>query len=149
MKLVCDTREQRTLKFPKHPQVTGLETRALSFGDYGALDEDGNLLPLVFERKSLGDLFGTLGKGYKRFKKELERAKDEGVALVLIVECPMEDVWTGYEHSSRDGSSVTQQVFTLWARYDVFPVFCTGRRMMARFILESLAAVEREWKNEQ
>ena len=42
-------------------------------GDYAWETDSGYILPLTFERKSLGDLFSTLGKGYPRFKKEILR----------------------------------------------------------------------------
>jgi len=145
MKILSDTREQDELSFPPHPSLSEVKKATLSVGDYMGESESGIRYPLAFERKSLGDLFGTMGKGYKRFKKEILRAQDQSVQLFLMIECPMQDVWKGYKHSTIAGHTVIRKLHTLMVRYDVLPVYCSDRRMMARFILETLAAVEREW----
>ena len=131
MKIIVDSREQDILDFP-FKQVSEIVVQKLDVGDY-ACEVDGKLLPIIFERKSKGDLFGTLGKGNKRFRKELQRAIDSDVKLVLIVECSLVSVLSGYTYKSKGrkrtsklkGSSVLKTMFTLWVKYGLFPVFCS------------------------
>lgn len=78
LKITVDSREQLALNL-KDTKVEGL-----SFGDYAA-DEEITGKTRV-ERKSLSDLLGTLGKGYDRFQREIERAQAAGYNLVILVE---------------------------------------------------------------
>jgi hypothetical protein len=73
-----DTREQKPL-----PLIRS-QVKTLNFGDY-ALDERYCKKTFI-ERKSLGDFVGTLGKGYERFYREVNRAKAAGAYLVVLVE---------------------------------------------------------------
>ena len=77
MLLIVDTREQLPL-FTK-----GCARMALNVGDYTTADL---LNKFHVERKSGADLYGTLTKGNVRFRKELIRAKDAGIELVVLVE---------------------------------------------------------------
>jgi hypothetical protein len=79
--LVIDTREQSPWCFPEHllKAVRG----TLKTGDY-ALEND---LFFAIERKSLGDFLGTIGTGWDRFQKEINRMVESNfVAKVIIVE---------------------------------------------------------------
>jgi ERCC4-type nuclease len=60
---------------------------ALPSGDYSL---DGHERSLAVERKSLADLFNTLGQGRGRFQRELERLAAMPAAHVVI-----ESSWTG------------------------------------------------------
>ncbi len=77
-KVYVDTREQAPLNFKDS------EIKKLIVGDYQA---DGDFFCNLFvERKSLYDLAGTLTSGYDRFCREVERAAQLGVYLVVITE---------------------------------------------------------------
>lgn len=114
-------------------------------GDYGCQYENGWEPPFYFERKSLGDLYGTMTAGYKRFKAEMLRAKEAKVKLFLIVEAPLATVGCGFEHSEYSGDSMVQKLFTLRVRYGLETVFCDGRREMVRYIKEFYCAIGREY----
>ncbi len=83
MKIIIDTREQKSYSFSSitpHPPTTIIRT--LKTGDYSI---DGfDISGITLERKSLSDLFGSLGKGRKRFIKELERMSKFDYAAVII-----------------------------------------------------------------
>lgn len=144
LKLKIDSREQQPLSFRKG--VFGeIVTEGLPFGDYWA-EQNGKEFPVVFERKSVPDLFGTLGKGHKRFKREIERAKDADCKLILIVEASMKDVFEGVKYSSIPGSQILATVFTMYVRYDLTPIFCVGRREAARYIEETFSALGRNYE---
>ena len=59
--------------------------KKLEVADYMVQFKDGYVPPIAFERKSISDLYGTMGKDYPRFKKEMNRANASGVGLILII----------------------------------------------------------------
>lgn len=142
MKILIDTREQNPLDF-NHEFVTEIKTMKLDVGDYAVEFANGYVPPVRFERKNLTDLFGTLGKGYDRFKREIERAKVSDTKLILIVEGSLGKVLKGTDFSHRDGFAIVKQMFTIWVRYGVLPVFCKDREECSRYILEYFLAVGR------
>jgi hypothetical protein len=80
-KIYVDTREQLPLEFdwPTEP-------KALKVGDYALSDSDVTCNCYV-ERKSLSDFISTLSvKNYDRFEREIQRAEEEGIYLIVLVE---------------------------------------------------------------
>lgn len=124
--------------------IDKVEEMALAYGDYNAVVH-GKVVPIVVERKGLGDLFGTMTSGYERFKREMKRAKDDNVKLILAVEGTYSDVWAGYEHSQFDGASMVKKLATMHVKYDMETWYCESRRVMARRIADTFLAVERNW----
>lgn len=146
MKILTDTREQTPLDFEVGTHnITEVKRVALSVGDYMAEFEDGYRPSFSFERKSIGDLFGTMTAGYERFKKEMQRAKEARIKLFLIVEAGLSDVYSGYEHSSWDGESMVKKIYTLRLRYDLETIFCQSRWESKKHIAEFFEAVGREY----
>ena len=122
MHIIIDSRETKPLRFTstKDCKITK-SVEKLEVGDYGLRLDDGTLAPVVFERKSKADLWGTLTKGYERFKREIKRAKDDNVKLILITECDYKDTRAGYKFrvkggkwriSKKSGKATTQQIHT-------------------------------------
>ena len=145
MQILIDTREQDALTFNKDIET---ERVKLNVGDYGC--KIGNsLAPLFFERKSLGDLYGTLSGGYKRFKKEINRASVDGVMLVLAVDVSLIRVMKGFKHSKRDPDSLVKQCFTLMIRHKVPCLFFKDSKDMAEYITQTFLAIEREHNEQQ
>lgn len=145
MEIVCDTREQDPLKFRKEYTVI---REKLDSGDYGC-KINGSLIPVVFERKNIGDLYSTLSGGYERFKREINRATASSTILVLTVECPLTTVTKGYKHSSRSPKSLIKQCFTLMVRHRVPCLFFTDRHEMAEYITQVFLAFEREYEKDR
>jgi hypothetical protein len=151
MKIYCDTREQRPLEFEVDGEVSEVITTKLPYGDYacGWEDKEGKhvkFMPLFFERKSLGDLYGTMGKGMERFKKEIERANDDGSKLIIIVEACFAEVKNGYEHSKMEGESILKTLHTLWVKHDVPYILCNDRKDMKETILHFFSSIGRNFK---
>ncbi len=146
--LTTDSREQLPLEF-KSGLFDKYEIGCLSFGDYGMFLDKGSTKPIqapvVFERKGLGDLYGTMGSGYIRFKAEMERAKELNIHMVLAIEGSIQDVWRGYEHSSISGDTMLKKLAMLRVRYDLEVQFFNTRREMARWIEEVFSAVLRNY----
>ena len=151
MKLYIDTREQLPLEFQVDGVVTEVIRQKLPYGDYAAgwEDKEGHhieFMPIFFERKSLGDLYGTLGSGMERFKKEMSRANEDGVKLIIIVEACLAEVLNGYEHSKMEGDSIIKTMMTLWVKHDVPHILCNDREDMKSTILEFFSAIGRNFK---
>lgn len=93
--VIIDTREQAPYQFrtfkadAKYKTQSGIarplyiptETATLRTGDYSI---KGHESEIAVERKSLTDLFGTLGGGRERFERELQRLSKFQVAHVVI-----------------------------------------------------------------
>lgn len=141
-----DSREQRPLKFKTDHIVTEVVVEKLCVGDYGVRYLDHSMCPVYFERKSLGDLFSTMTSGYKRFKREMVRAKENGVKLVLAIEGTFGDVMEGVTHSRVTGETIIRKLMTLWLKYDLMPMFFESRVSMARGIREFYEAFGRLYK---
>jgi ERCC4-type nuclease len=141
--LKVDSREQEPLKF-KDGVFDEIVVEGLPVGDYWA-ELDGKELPLCFERKALGDLFGTMTAGYRRFKKELSRAKEFGLRIVLVIEGSMREVEAGYRYSQFPGRAMLKKLAMLYVRYDLEYHFFNDRREMARFIEEVFDACRRNY----
>lgn len=135
MRILCDTREQVCLTFELDNFLTGIDRVKLDAGDYQALYADGTKSKTVFERKgSLSDLFGTLGRSYKRFRKELDRARTSGVRLVLIIQATYSEVLEGFERSQLEGISIVRKLMTLEHRYGLRTVYCSSAKEMSHYI---------------
>lgn len=146
MILMHDSREQKSLDFSGIEGIEKLEEVALPFGDYTAIVYE-KPVPIVFERKSIGDLFGTMTNDYERFKREMSRTKEANHKLILIVEGTYTDVYSGYEHSKFEGTSMIKKLAMMYVRYDMETWFCESRRVMARRIVDTFLAVERNWSH--
>ena len=79
-----DTREQKPLSFKN------TLNNKLDFGDYTMGGE--NYSYTYVDRKSEGDFKGTLGGGFKRFRRELQRAKDFNSYLYIVTESSIKKI---------------------------------------------------------
>jgi len=141
--IIEDTREQKPLKFNKS-YIDMVVSEKLDYGDYSC-HCDGQICPIFFDRKSIGDLFGTLSRkknkktGESRadvFKREIKRCNDNKHLLVIIIEVSFTDILKGYKHSQIDGLTIIRTLFTFMFRHRVLFLPCTSRREMANYISE-------------
>jgi len=143
-KLLIDSREQHPLEF-KHKLITEVITTKLDVGDYGAELPNGQIIPIFFERKSIGDLYSTLSHGYERFKQEIERSKGYNYQIIIIVERNLSTILTGFGYSSRTPQSIVYQLFTILARYKVWTVFCRDRNEASEYITQFFIGQAKEY----
>ena len=133
MIIIEDSREQKPLTF-RSKHIDYVMKSKLEYGDYAAVMKNGEKIPVVFERKSLADLFGTLGKGHTRFKKELERAQSDDVMIVILIEASYVDVVKGYHRSKMKGHVVMDILCTYMVKHAV-PFICTGSRRDSQILI--------------
>ena len=151
MKIYVDTREQLPLEFEVDGVVTEVIRTKLPYGDYSAAWEDKQgqhveFMPLFIERKSLGDLFGTLTSGMERFRREIARAKEDGISLIIMVEGCFREVFLGAKHSTVEGEIILKTLHTLWVKHDVPYILCNDRRDMRDTIIHMFSAIGRNFK---
>lgn len=101
--------------------VAGLPT-----GDYSIL---GCEHEIAIERKSLADLYSTLGQGRERFEREFERLNQLKIAEI-VVEASLTDILTRPEHS-RLNPKVPYRTMISWKQKyrNVHWNFCCSRRL--------------------
>ena len=153
-----DTRETKPLNFSRFKHVDYTQSQCLPVGDYACVINGGSLSNVYFERKSKGDLWGTMTSGYKRFKVEYNKSIELGIKLVLIIEAPIEDIASGFTYNSGNGiykpskvagSSMCKKLETLRVKHGLEVVYCNGQKGMRRYIYERwLAEARLGLKNE-
>ena len=147
-----DSREQLPLEFPCQGLVSKCLTIGLPFGDYWCAlqDKEGNELneiPIMFERKSIEDLYGTLTSGHDRFKREIEKAESMSCKLYLIIEGSLSQTLKGAGHSQVEPDTLIKSLFTFKVKHGLEPVFCNNRSEMVRYMLETWSAFGRNFKH--
>ena len=145
MIIIEDTREQKALDFDTSGSVELVARHKLDYGDYSAHSQ-GKVCRVFFDRKGLGDLFGTLSKGNERFKREIKRCVDDGNRLIIIVEAPLSKVLKGFSRSKIPGLTIVKTLFTLTVKYNVQCVFSKDRADMQHYIENYFSAWERNLK---
>lgn len=83
--LIVDTREQ----LPLNIKDTKTLVAKVDCGDYALNGEHDQ--GIYIERKGLSDFTGTLSKDLGRFKRELQRAKNSGSYIIVLVENNIND----------------------------------------------------------
>jgi DNA excision repair protein ERCC-4 len=134
MIIIQDTREQLPLNFRLSKNVEGIVSKKLDTGDYSI---EGYEDKIAIERKSAMDLFGTLGKGHKRFKKELERALEMDYFCILVEESFVsvyEKLFDNAHRSKMRGDVIIKICYTLKFKYGIDVIFCNGRKESAMII---------------
>lgn len=87
LKVFEDTREQQPLKF-KNIESISLK---LDFGDYTASSD--NYSYVYVDRKAENDFKGTMSQGFERFCRELDRVREFGAYLYIIVESDFRQIY--------------------------------------------------------
>lgn len=120
-RIVVDSREQRAYTFENMPPMARDRAKLLAVpticcglptGDYSI---EGYENRVAVERKSLQDLYGTLGQGRERFEREFERLNVMDYAAVVIeatwqeIARPREHVGEGWR-SQMDPRSVYETI---------------------------------------
>ncbi len=148
MKIIIDSREQKPLSFPRDKMVSQVVRLKLDVGDYGFQFREGYRCKVFFERKSIPDLFSTLTSGYERFRREIMRAKNSEVELIVAIEGTISEVLKGHKHSKVKGLTILKTLSMLRAKYKISHQFYCSRKMMAKGILEQFTAFGRLYEQE-
>jgi DNA excision repair protein ERCC-4 len=132
--MVVDSREQKPL-FKGVNTVIGkcIVHRALKYGDYSILGFEDRI---SIERKSLPDLYSTLGKGRTRFEKEI-RGLSTYEWKGLLIEGSEDDCYTPDQYSAIHPNSVYHSIAAM--NILGFHIYWAKNRTRARdFVLSRL-----------
>ena len=144
MIILVDTREQNSERAKRRYNAFSCpyKRQKLDYGDYSAsfmLDGTETQIKAAVERKmNLEELSNCLTHDRDRFKREFERAADDGASVYLLVEdASWEKLITG-KYNTRFNSKAFFASLTAWmARYDIKPIFCRNE-ISGRLIQEIL-----------
>ena len=129
-----DTREQLPYEFKDSIRTT------IPLGDYSIQGFEGEF---SIERKSLSDIFGTLGGGHNRFKNELMQAQDlDYFAIVIdgtLEQIQKKDFPSSYK-TRMLGYVIIKQLFSISVRYKIPVFFAADRKEGKRIVKEILEA---------
>ncbi len=103
MSIFIDSREQDPLKFG---DIKTVEMK-LDFGDYTAVGKDYSYT--YVERKSENDFKGTMSAGYERFCRELERCRELGSYMFILIESDFRQI---YKNNNKLGKKKTNLAYT-------------------------------------
>ena len=148
--LVADTREHKEhlsrIVDPLAQYGVRVERKALKTGDYMLAGRPNRV---VEHKKSLEEICANVTRGHNRFRRELIRALEAGIHLVILIEDPvirtLDDVktWinprTPYSPKCVQGAQLFESLKTIRDRYGVEIRFCkpeeTGRTIIALLML--------------
>lgn len=119
--VLVDRREQKPWSFSS--ALFGTQPATLATGDYSILGLEDRV---AIERKSLGDLVGTVIRDWMRFRKELYRLAAFDFAAI-IVEADVKDLWEGRFESEANPASVWGRCNDCMITHGV-PVLWWGQR---------------------
>lgn len=144
MIILVDTREQNSERAKRRYNAFSCpyKRQKLDYGDYSAsfmLEGAETQIKAAVERKmNLEELSNCLTHDRDRFKREFERAADDGASVYLLVEdASWEKLITG-KYNTRFNSKAFFASLTAWmARYDIKPIFCRNE-ISGRLIQEIL-----------
>lgn len=156
MIILVDKREQPTARAEKRYKAFGIPYKrcTLSYGDYAynaqlpngkwILDDEQTVKPLLaFERKmNLDELAACFTKSRDRFKREFERAKDNGARIFLIIENgSWEHLLAGRYRSKFNDKAFLASLAAWIVRYDLQLIFCKEEisgRLIKEFLYRDL-----------
>jgi len=141
--IVIDTREQRPLEFSKCIHTI---TAALPVGDYSLRGLENQV---VIERKSLGDLLGSITHGRDRFVRELRQFRSFRFAG-LLVEADWDDIENRHYPQKVHPNAVYGSLVAFCVKYGVMPILggdhVTSARICERLLMNYARLVERDYK---
>ena len=144
LSVLQDTREQQ----PLHFKVKSVEFK-LDFGDYTAKGKDYSYL--YVDRKAESDFKGTMSQGHERFCRELERVREFGSYLFIVVESDFRQIFANNNLSFKKKSNldyVWENMRKIIAEYsDVCQFVFTGSRANSELVIPYLLVNGAELKN--
>lgn len=126
--IIVDTSEQKPWTFS--PTEFGVVHRKLKTGDYSIAGYEDRV---TCERKSLGDLVGTLITGWIRFRKQLYRMAGMDLAII-VAECNLSDIQDKLYESDANPESVIARCHECMVDHGVPVVFAGDALRAGRYV---------------
>ncbi len=133
--ILIDTREQ----WPLDITAFATEEASLPVGDYGVKGfSDWDRPDFIIERKSEGDLCGSIGRGRARFLREVQKMRQFGFRA-LVIESTRARIAAGDYRSKIIPASILSTLDALCVRAGLHVFWCGSHEGAARQV-ETLAA---------
>jgi len=139
--IIQDTREKKPWSFKASGSIAGVKVSKLDTGDYSI---KGMEKEFMVERKaSVDELFMNLGVQWKRFEREMERAKPYRYKY-LVIEANMRDVYRGSRYSKMSGRFIMARLVHIQYKYGVNVIFAGSGTHVQGFITQLMKAAYAE-----
>lgn len=126
------------------PLIVRTVRAGLPSGDYSLLNLESSV---AVERKSISDLFGTVGRGRDRFERELERLNQMTFAAVVIEAGWVDIIHEPPPRSELSAKSIFRSVISWQQRFPRVHWWPCGSRRLAE--VTTLRILERFWKDRE
>ena len=133
--IIIDSREQKPYYF-KRSVVKNLKS-----GDYSVAGLEDKI---TIERKTKSDAYGTIGKGRKRFKKELENFINYDYKAI-VVECSLSDFLKSPAFSKLSPKSAINSLISWNIKYKVNIFFASNRKLARALVYRLLQKYRKEF----
>ena len=137
LEILVDTREQLPYLFEDYNCI--IERKGLKTGDYSISGLEDKV---AVERKTKADLYNSLGKGRKRFKKEFERLSGFKYAA-LVIEAGIREVLNPPARSKMNPASVFESLVSWSMKYGVYVYFGDDRYFSEKLVYSILEKFRR------
>ena len=139
--IIQDTREKKPWTFSATGSVRDVKVVKLDTGDYSI---EGMEDSFMIERKSsVDELFMNLGVQWKRFEREMERAKPFKHKY-LVIEATMRDVYRGSRYSKMSGRFIMARLVYLQLKYGIQVIFAGSGTHVPGYIVQLMKTVAAE-----
>ena len=134
--IIRDSREKTGCgwKFNASANCEGMVIKKLDTGDYSL---EGYEDLIMIERKTIPDLWGSLGQWRKRFMKEMDRALEYPIRY-LVIEGTVSDINRGFRYSKLSAEYIFASLISLEVKYGIHVVFTNKREDIARTYVRKL-----------
>jgi len=137
MNIITDSREKLML-------WKNTEVKKLDVGDYSFSFDGKDYSDIIaIERKNLSDLFGTLGSGHARFKRELERSKKLDY-FAIVIDGSHKQIndkdFPGAQYTKIKGYVINKILATLHIKYGINYFYAGNRTSSKRLITDIFKA---------
>lgn len=136
--IIRDSREKSGCgwNFRASSNCEGMIIKKLDTGDYSI---QGYEDLIMIERKSIADLWGSLGQWRVRFMKEMDRALEFPVRY-LVIEGTIADINKGFRYSKLSSEYIFASLTSLEIKYGIHVVYTNKRQDVARAYIRKLLA---------
>jgi len=124
--VIVDTREQLPYQFYRQKHIKVVKDKLIA-GDYALKDYEDKI---IIERKTLPDLYGIIGNGRDRFKRELQQLKDGCEFPILLIEGNVSDIFNEFAlpyYSKIHPNAVIGSLISWSVKYGVHIIFAGNR----------------------
>lgn len=141
--IIRDTREQKGKgwNFRASANCNKMVIEKLDVGDYAIQGLEDTIM---FERKTIGDLWGTLGntKNYQRFLREMKRAQNHKLKF-LIIEGNLADIDKGYRYSQVSANNIHAKLTSLQVKHNLHVIFAGNGKRAQTYVRRTMAKLYR------